>query len=200
MLPPITRTSNTNHYVGKVIWLDLVTPDLGEAERFYSKLFGWTYYPSPGDAGYITAYLRDHPVGGIIKPSKDDSLRHPSAWLTYLAVRNVDATSQIAIAQGAKALSPPRTYVGRGRQAVFADPQGAVFALLASASGDPPDSLVEPGRWIWSTLLARDVHTDATFYEATFGYGVDALPNDQGLQQVVLESGGYARDGERNSG
>jgi predicted enzyme related to lactoylglutathione lyase len=192
-MPPITRRPTREHHVGKVIWLDLATPDPESAKRFYGKLFGWTFYPNPNDAGYTTVYLRDHLIGGIIKPAVADNAPHQSAWLTYLAVRDVDASAKLALANGATALSTPRTYVNRGRQQVFADPQGAVFALMASATGDPPDVLLEPDRWIWSTVLAHDVQTDSAFYRDTLGYAIDVLPPDQGLQQVVLESGGYAR-------
>ncbi len=192
-LPSVTRRPTTEHHVGKVIWLDLVTPDPEGAKRFYGKLFGWTYYSDPNDSGYVTAYLRDHLIGGIIKPSVADVGQHQSSWITYLSVRDVDATGKIALAQGARALSAPRSYINRGRQAVFADPQGAVFALMASSTGDPPDVLVEPDRWIWSTVIARDVQIDSAFYQATLGYTNDVLPGDQGLQQVILESGGYAR-------
>ena len=192
-LPPITRRPTTEHHAGKVIWLDLVTPDLDSAKRFYGKLFGWSFYTNTLDRGYVTVYLRDHLIGGMVEPSVTDGAQHSSAWLTYLAVRDVDATGKIAVAHGARALSPTKTYVNRGRQAVFADPQGAVFALMASATGDPPDVLLEPDRWIWSTVIAQNVQLDSAFYKATLGYTIDALPADQGLQQAVLESGGYAR-------
>ncbi len=108
-------------------------------------------------------------------------------------MRDVDAANKLALAHGAKALMVPTTYDGRGRQAVLQDPEGAVFAVMASATGAPPDRLVEPDRWIWSTVLVHDVHTDAGFYQATIGYALDTLPEKQGLPQVVMESGGYAR-------
>jgi predicted enzyme related to lactoylglutathione lyase len=192
-LPPVTRRPTTEHHVGKVIWLDLATPDPESAKRFYGKLFGWTFYSDPHDAGYVMVYLRDHLIGGIIKPSVPVSAQHQSAWLTYLAVRDVDVAGRIALAHGAKELSAPRTYANRGRQAVFADPEGAVFALMASSTGDPPDVLLEPDRWIWSTVITHDVQIDSEFYQAILDYTIDVLPTDQGLEQVVLESGGYAR-------
>lgn len=192
-LPPITRRPTTEHHVGKVVWLDLASPDPEAAKRFYGKLFGWTFYSDPNDVGYVTVYLRDHLIGGIVKPSVADGAPHRAAWLTYLAVRDIDATESIALAHGAKVLSAPRSYAHRDRQAVFADPQGAIFALMASSTGDPPDVLLEPDRWIWSTVLVHDVQADSAFYQAILGYTIDVLPTDQGLEQVVLESGGYAR-------
>jgi predicted enzyme related to lactoylglutathione lyase len=192
-LPAITRRPNTQHHVGKVIWVDLTTPDIGAAERFYGGLFGWTFYSDPSDPGYVTAYLRDHLIGGIVKPSSALTSTHRSAWLTYLSVRDVDASSAIAQAHGARVLAMPHSYPNRGRQAVFMDPEGLVFAILASSTGDPPDNLVEPDRWIWSTALTRDVRIASAFYKATIGYRIEDLHDEQGLQQVELESDGYAR-------
>ena len=43
-LPPLLQPAGTEHHVGKVIWLDLVTPDLSAAKKFYGGLFGWTFH------------------------------------------------------------------------------------------------------------------------------------------------------------
>jgi len=75
----------------------------------------------------------------------------------------------------------------------LADPQGAVFAVLASSSGDPPDVLAAPGEWIWSSLITHDPDTDAAFYQALFDYDVFELPTDDGAQHVLLASDSYAR-------
>src|ERR1700722_3326377 len=37
-LPPLNTPASTEHHVGKMIWADLVTPDLNAAERFYGGL------------------------------------------------------------------------------------------------------------------------------------------------------------------
>jgi len=87
----------------------------------------------------------------------------------------------------------PRSYLRRGRQAVFADPEGAVFGVLASSSGDPSDSLAAPGEWIWSSLHAQDPDKDAAFYQALFGYDVFDVPSDDGLDHVILSTDDYAR-------
>ena len=42
-LPPLVEPASAEHHVGKVIWADLVTPDLATSKRFYSGLFGWTF-------------------------------------------------------------------------------------------------------------------------------------------------------------
>ena len=154
-LPPLVEPASAEHHVGKVIWVDLVTPDLAGAKQFYSGLFGWTFRDIHfGKTDYAVAFLDGRPVGGLLqRPLPPGEQRRP-AWLAFIAVRDVDAAKRTALEHGAKVVFEPRSYPQRGRQAVFADPEGAVFAVLASSSGDPADFLAAPGEWIWSSLLA----------------------------------------------
>ncbi|HEY3851661.1 MAG TPA: VOC family protein [Steroidobacteraceae bacterium] len=195
-LPAITDAAAMEHHPGKVIWADLVTPDLAAAERFYGGLFGWTFQDiRAGDFDYAVATLGGHPVAGMFqKPIPAGQHRQP-AWLTFIAVRDVEEASREALSHGAKSLAPPKTYAGRGGQAVFTDPQGAVFAVLASSSGDGSDYLAAPGEWIWSSLLTGDPGRSAGFYKAVFGYDVFDLPSDDGAQHVILAADDYARAG-----
>ncbi len=195
-LPPLVEPASVEHHVGKVIWVDLVTPDLAGAERFYSGLFGWTFRDvQTGPSGYTLALLDGSPVGGLfIRPLPPGEQRQP-AWLTFIAVRDVDAVKRTAVEHGAKVVTAPKTFAKRGRQAVFADPQGALFAVLASSSGDPSDFLAAPGEWIWSSLLVGDPDKDAAFYQDLFGYDVFDLASDDGLEHVILSSDDYARAG-----
>jgi predicted enzyme related to lactoylglutathione lyase len=62
VLPPLTQPASGEHHVGKVVWADLVTPDLDTAKRFYGALFGWTFSDVPGDRNYALANVRDFPV------------------------------------------------------------------------------------------------------------------------------------------
>ena len=39
--PPLTDGATAAHLPGKVVWADLVTPNLAGAEAFYTGLFGW---------------------------------------------------------------------------------------------------------------------------------------------------------------
>jgi uncharacterized protein len=195
-LPPISDSPTMEHHPGKVIWADLVTPDLAAAERFYGGLFGWTFQDlSVGNSTYAVATLGGHPVAGIFqKPFPAGEHRQP-AWLTFIAVRSVEQARTEALAHGAKSLSPPKTYLGRGAQAVFSDPEGAVFAALASSSGDSADYLAAPGEWIWSSLLTDDPARSAGFYKAVFGFELFDLPSDDDAQHVILASDDYARAG-----
>jgi predicted enzyme related to lactoylglutathione lyase len=195
-LPPLSSLHAGEHHAGKMIWADLVIPDLGTAERFYGGLFGWTFRDIHGGAtDYAVATLNGRPVAGLVQRAVPAGEPKQPAWLTFLAVRDVDAAIRLARSGGATVLGEPRTYRGRGRQAVLSDPEGAVFAVLASASGDPGDFLAAPGEWIWTSLLATDPGAAAAFYKKVFGYDVFELPQVGTSQHFVLSSNDYARAG-----
>jgi uncharacterized protein len=193
-LPPLNTPASTEHHAGKVIWVDLVTPDLAAAERFYGGLLGWTFQTiHTGDSDYSVALVDGRPVGGLFQKSIPAAEHRQSAWLTFIAVRNVDAAKRMALAHGAKVVSDSRNYPLRGHQAVLSDPEGAVFAILASSSGDAPDFLAAPGEWIWSSLLSRDPGVEAAFYQQVFSYDVFDLASDDGMEHVILSSDDFAR-------
>jgi predicted enzyme related to lactoylglutathione lyase len=157
-------------------------------------MFSWTFSDThAGKIDYAVAYLDGQPVAGLAHREMPSGEEHHPGWLTYLAVQDVDTAMQTALTHGAKLLKEPRSYPHRGRQAVLADPDGAVFAILASDSGDPPDVLAEPGQWIWSSLHVQNADTEAAFYQTVFGYEVYDLASDDGAEHAILSSDNYAR-------
>jgi uncharacterized protein len=193
-LPAVVEPSSEEHHIGKVIFLELVTPDLAATKRFYGDLFGWTFRDIEADTTqYAEALLDGRPVAGLVHRALPASEHRQPAWLSFFAVSDVDTAEKIAVQQGAKMLFAPHSFPDRGREAVFADPQGAVFAVLASSSGDPPDFLAAPGEWIWSSLITRDPDADAAFYKTLFGYDIFELPASAGARHLLLASHDYAR-------
>jgi len=193
-LPAIVKPASQEHHVGKLIFVELVTPDLAAAKQFYAGLFGWTFRDiKAGGIEYAEAFLDGRPVAGLIRKNVPASEHRRPAWRSFFAVGDVDAAKKVALQNAAKVLFEPRSIPDRGRQAVFADPQGAVFAVLASSSGDPPDVLAAPGEWIWSSLITRDPDTAAAFYQKLFDYEVFELPAGEGTQHLLLASDNYAR-------
>jgi predicted enzyme related to lactoylglutathione lyase len=193
-LPPITQPATQEHHVGKVVFVELVTPDLASAERFYGGLFGWTFNNLKlGASDYGAASLDGHPVAGLLQKELPAGQPRRPSWLTFIAVGDVDATEKLALQNGAKVLREPHDVPDRGRQAVLADPQGAVFALLASSSGDTPDVLAAPGEWIWSSLMTADPDTDAAFYQKLFNYEVFETPAADNAEHLTLATENYAR-------
>lgn len=192
--PAIANAPSMEHHVGKVIWAELVTPDLVAAKNFYGSLFGWTFQDSSaGETRYTLARENGVQVAGIVQKGIRRGTRREPSWLTFIAVQDVDVTASNAVAAGGRLVQPPRTYTSRGRQAILADPQGAVFAVLASFTDDPVDTLAPPGTWIWSSLLAQDASSDAAFYQSLFGYEAFDIESEDGQEHVILSTDDYAR-------
>jgi hypothetical protein len=134
-MPPIGGSGAVERHPGKVIWVDLVTPDLAGAEHFYGGLFSWTFQQIRPD--YAVALLGGRPIGGVLQRPVPAGQKRQPGWLTFIAVPDLDAADKLALAHGAKSLAPAKTYPRRGSQAIFADPEGARFStssLIRAAS------------------------------------------------------------------
>ncbi len=191
-LPPLVAPASAEHHAGKLAFAELVTPDLVAAERFYESLFGWSFQNVSTGAGFFgQASLNGQTVAGILqRPLRPG--RRPS-WISFIATPDIDKAEAVAEQNGAKPLLRPQGLAHLGQGAVLADPQGAVFAMLASDSGDPPDVLADPGEWIWSSLITTDPQAAAAFYGTVFGDAVFPLPEAGDAGHLILASGGYAR-------
>jgi len=193
-LQALVDPPSQEHHAGKVVFVELVTPDLAAAKTFYTGLFGWSFRDRPfGSVPYAEATLENRPVAGLLeRPFPAGEHRQP-AWLGFFSVSNVDAAAKTALQNGGKILFQPHDVPDLGRDAVLQDPQGAAFGILASSSGDPPDYLAGPGEWIWSSLITTDADAAAGFYQAVFGYEVFATADDRNGQHLIVASDNYAR-------
>ncbi len=193
-VPPVMDPPSQERHTGKAIFFQLVTPDMAAAEHFYGGLFGWTFRSVPGTRSpYAVTMLGSRSVGALVQHPMPPGEHRASAWLEFFSTPDVDATVRSAVGHGGQTLSPPHDLPGRGREAVLADPQGAVFAVLASSSGDTPDVLSPVGDWIWRSLITRDAVAGAGFYNAVFGLQTYTLPSTPGEQHLLLASDNYAR-------
>jgi predicted enzyme related to lactoylglutathione lyase len=189
-LPPLNVVSGSPRLPGKFVWADLVTDDAAAARTFYSRLFNWDIRSY---GGYLIAFNDDRPLAGLFQRARPAGSAAKPRWFGYLSVPDVSrAQTQITNA-GGRILSAPEKVPKRGEQAVFADPEGAVFGVVKSSSGDPPDFLAEPGDWIWIQLLSRDARQAATFYRGVAGYEVVENTRENQVSDLVLTRDGYAR-------
>jgi predicted enzyme related to lactoylglutathione lyase len=195
-LPPLTTVSGSPRLPGKFVWADLVTDDVLTAKKFYSALFGWTFYDY---GGYIVGRNDDRPLCGMFqRPRPADQPQAKPRWFGYLSVANVEKASRAALKAGGRELAAPKKMPDRGEQAVFADAEGAMFGVVKSSSGDPEDFLAEPGDWIWLQLLSRDAKKASEFYRAVGGYDIVENSETNRQSEYVLTSGGFARATVRN--
>ena len=131
---------------GTLNWTELYSTDATLAAAFYRAVLGWevsrsdigggtglggvTYYVvSPaGGSGPRSAH------GGIMQlPRENLAAGSRSEWHPYFAVTDCDAALNSAVKQGASVLFPPMELPDAGRLAMFADPAGAVCAVIAGS-------------------------------------------------------------------
>lgn len=118
--------------VGEFSWNELATTDWEAAWSFYSELFGWEKDQAMdmGPAGTYQTYGRGaHPLGGMF--AKPPEMPMPG-WLFYIRVPDVEAAVAKVGQLGGHVLNGPMDVPG-GRIAQCADPQGAMFAVHATA-------------------------------------------------------------------
>lgn len=189
-LPPLTADSGSPRLPGKFVWADLVTDDLRAAQLFYGPMFKWEFR---NYGGYLIAFRDDRPLAGIFQRQRPEGSEAKPRWFGYISVRSVEPATQAVTKAGGRVLAEPAKQPKRGEQAVCADPEGALFGVIKSSSGDPEDFEADPGEWIWIQLLSRDGRKAAEFYRTVAGYEVVENSQPDRQSDFVLTAEGYAR-------
>jgi predicted enzyme related to lactoylglutathione lyase len=116
---------NSSH--GTFCWNELLTRDVERAKKFYGDTIGWTFdsMPAPDGATYWLAMQGGKPVAGFYPTDRPGLEMLPEAWMSYLAVDDVDARVKKATAAGAKLMKPIFDVPGVGRIAILTEPGGA---------------------------------------------------------------------------
>ena len=169
-LPPIAPNATNAYRPGRVVWHDLVTPDLDVARRFYGPLFGWQFEDrgSLGRVEYVLARLNGRPVAGFAR-ARSFTI-NTTQWVSYFSVPDVDSAAARVGASGGRVYLRPTDVPGRGRAALMADPQGAVFAVLHATGGDPLDAVGPINGFLWHELWTVDTASAARWYGSLMGY------------------------------
>jgi len=197
--PPIVDPPSGQHTPGRWVWADLVTTDVAAAADFYGKVFGWTFETYGGEddrATYTLALADGLPIGGLVFDERAMRDNKPSArWIGLISVPDVRAAADAVTQGGGKVVVTPTMLGERGETAVFQDPEGTLFGVVRSKSGDPADYVGDLNEWVWLDLWTADVDQATKFYSAVAGYTVLPL-EQQGLRSGAhLVSGNYVRAG-----
>jgi predicted enzyme related to lactoylglutathione lyase len=194
---PALNASPTDLYIpGKFVWFDLVTDDLAATQRFYGAVFGWGFRPVEGaPESYLAIENGGLAIGGVFFHKMRNGSAKGGRWIAMMSVENIHRAVRYVGQNGGTVVVPPRTVAGRGTYALCRDPEGALFGLLTSETGDPEDGPVHPMDFFWMDLLARQPETEAQFYRGLAGYEVSTEPLGPGGIRVMLASAGYARAG-----
>lgn len=182
-----------SYHPGKFIWFEHLSSDPVKAHRFYEALFGWKVTPMPmGEHSYDMIQNGEQRIGGMLKAPPGV----PPQWVSYLSVRDVDASYNAALAAGAKSAMEPRDFPPIGRGAGIVDPTGAALSLWKGADGDREDQVNTPvGDWVWNELMTPDVAKALAFYERVFGYTHDEMNGLKGKYYILKTPDGKGRAG-----
>lgn len=146
-------------------WVDLATPDVATAARFYTQLLGWRVEATTTPMGdYLVARTGDREVGGMMAVADV-----PAGWTLFFDVDDVDDAAARASEAGGRVLEAPFD-LPDGRAAVLADPTGAMFGVLSGIPQHEPWMSRERGAVRWTELLSRDPAAAEAFYAVLFGW------------------------------
>ena len=195
-VPPVSATPTSERHLGKWVWYDLLTHDGEVTERFYSELFGWEFdEPVDDDSPFRAISLRGTPIAGMFVVPEGDERVSRARWVPYVSVADVDDAVRFVEGQGGEVLAEAQNLEDRGRLAVVEDPQGAVFGVLHSTSGDPADLDAAPGGFLWTELWTRDVQEAVNFYHGLAGYSHVVMDFPSGGDYDVLQAEELPRAG-----
>lgn len=164
---------------GMPCWTDLASPDVAASRRFYEGLFGWTStVAQEPEAGGYTTFLKDGKAVAAAGPLMGEGQR--SAWMTYFATEDADATTARVEGAYGKILMRPMDVMGYGRMAVFLDPSGAAFAIWQAGSMPGEETSGVPGARSWNELRTRDTDGAKSFYGNVFAWRGRDLRSESG--------------------
>ena len=200
-LPPVTEQPVSERQAGKIIWHDLLTTDIEGSRAFYEGLFGWEFEEVPLALGFgrSSSYLlirhQGKLVGGMVDLTRLDARGNASQWVAIMSVADVDAAANQVVASGGEVLTPPTDLDERGRLAVVKDNAGALFGLLQTRAGDPPDVSAAYGSFMWDEVWVPDAAAAARFYQAVAPFEPVSVETSAGTRYQGLAVDGRPRMG-----
>jgi predicted enzyme related to lactoylglutathione lyase len=107
---------------------ELSTTDVEKAKAFYGKLFDWKLEDMPVGEGmtYTTIGVGEGTGGGMMKQMVPGA---PSAWMPYVGVADIQASTKKAKSLGATILRDVTPVMELGWLSILEDPTGAVIGL-----------------------------------------------------------------------
>ncbi len=192
-LPAFNTPAKEQHFPGKLIWMDLLTDDVGKASAFYEGMFGWEAEVLEWeDKTYAIMSMNGRPLAGIFHREEAENNDFHGSWIPYLSVANLDDTINIASEMGGQILMDA-DLPDRGRQAIYVDNQGALVGFMESSTGDPDDFLAEYGEFLWKQLWVDDIPSAMEFYNKTTGLEELADESYANVYSHLLVSGATFR-------
>jgi len=109
------------------VHVELMSNDVGSAKSFYETLFDWSYQDMPvGDMTYTMVKVGEGTGGGMMQNPIPNA---PSAWMAYVGVDDVRASTAKARSLGATVMRDVTEVPGAGWFSIITDPTGAMLGL-----------------------------------------------------------------------
>ncbi len=165
----------TDHAPHTPFWVDLASPDIEAATRFYGQLFGWEaqQVAGPEMGSYTNFTLTGKNVAGVFSIMAPGQ---PSVWQVYIASDNIDRIAQSVRTAGGGVMMEPDDIPGAGRMGFFSDLHGAAFGVMQPREHIGAGVVKEPNAFTWAELQSRDVAAVTPFYQQVFGWDAKSSP------------------------
>lgn len=110
------------------VHVELNTTDVTKAKSFYGSLFDWKLEDIPMGPGeiYTMIGVGSGTGGGLMKHPVPGA---PSAWLAYVNVDDIQASTKKAKSLGATVMKDVTEVPGMGWLSIILDPTGAALGL-----------------------------------------------------------------------
>ena len=110
---------------------ELNSTDVEKSKNFYGKLFDWKYEDMPGADGitYTSIGVGENKYGvggGMLKQMVPGA---SSAWMPYVLVDDIEASTKKAKSLGATILKDVTEVSDMGSLSILKDPTGAIIGL-----------------------------------------------------------------------
>jgi len=195
-LPPLNNPKTDEQLTGKFIWFDLATNELEKQKAFYGAVFGWTFRPVGNSTDDYTLIMNDDKnIAGMFSVKPKEGANAGALWIGLMSTD--DPAQAVATVEhlGGAVHTPPITLAQRGTFALLRDPEGALFGVLKSATGDPSDKAVVTGGFIWMDLFANKPAKESEFYQKVVGYEISTSEVKDNVERIVLNAHGKPRAG-----
>jgi predicted enzyme related to lactoylglutathione lyase len=123
----IQRYPGKKHMANPFVHLELNTPDLIAAKKFYGALFGWQFQDMDmGPGGIYSTFKPDTGPGGGMMSMENGN----PGWLAYVGVDDIKVSTEKARGLGATIHVGPQEIPNVGWFTVMADPTGRTIAIF----------------------------------------------------------------------
>ncbi|GLW62015.1 hydroxylase [Actinomadura rubrobrunea] len=164
-------TEVSGYAPGAPCWVELASPKIRAARKFYGGVFGWHSHSYSYDFGDYHTWTLGKPKGPRVAGMRAlAGTAQTSHWTCYFAVDDLGAAVRRVRAAGGQVIVEDAEVAHLGRLALAVDPDGVGFALWKGLAFQGAGVVDEPGALCWLELGCRDLDGAQRFYGDVLGW------------------------------